>query len=399
MLFISQQTYARDAVKKPTILFLHHTSEYLAGMENHVLASLKTFIEHGHEAYAVVPPDSKIQRQAAVLGLPTISSNALNHAVMLARELKNICADKKVDIVVCQLQQHLEAVNVLKQGGFKVLSILKLHMHGIAIIQQLLRRYDKKNKHCWPDGIICVNHHQVNEIRALEKKKEIQFKHVICSPSFFLTERFCKPLPERCTKAAILGEDFAINAAGRPVFCMIANMYPRVHKNHMLLFQALQILKQEYNDSFLCILAGDGPQRKQLEAEVACLQLQGEVIFLGYTNKIVELLMGCDFHVLSSTNESFGIAHVEAGLLERASIGATQTGAEDIILHGRTGLIFKNNNAADLAAKIHMLLADPVFASTCGYNAAIHIKKNLSNEMKYEQHMALFSSLQNIGEH
>jgi glycosyltransferase involved in cell wall biosynthesis len=392
--FFSTELSTAASYKAPTILFLHHNTPYLAGMENHVLASLQTFIQNGHQAFALVPPKSKIQALANTLGLPTIECDVLDGpGPALAQKLALVCEKTGANIIFCQRQTHLDAVNILKQHKIKVTSILKLHMHGISKVARFLNEHVRR--HLWPDGIVCVNHHQLDAIRELEKKHKTKFRAVVHSPSFFLADRFPDFLPTTVRNDETLAKHFNISTEGRPTFCMIGNMYANTqHKNYPLLLKALTILKTKWHDSYLCLIAGDGPHRPQIEALANKLGLCNDVIFLGYTRKIPELLNSCNFHVLSSSNESFGIAHVEAGLLNKASIGATQTGADDIIIDGVTGLIFKNSNAQDLALKIHTLLSSKDLCKKLGENAKSHIQANLSNQMKYKQHMELFKSLQ-----
>lgn len=60
------------------------------------------------------------------------------------------------------------------------------------------------------------------------------------------------------------------------------------------------------------VLVGDGPERAACEARVAALGLRDRVLFLGPQTDFTEHLQQADAFVLTSENESFGLAALEA---------------------------------------------------------------------------------------
>jgi glycosyltransferase involved in cell wall biosynthesis len=98
--------------------------------------------------------------------------------------------------------------------------------------------------------------------------------------------------------------------------------------------------------------------------------------------------------VLSSRNEASPLVYREAGLMRKPAIGATETGAQAIILNEKTGLLFKNNDAQDLANQIERLLDNPEWARELGNNAYQHIIKNFLPEAIFEKYKELYATLQ-----
>lgn len=70
-------------------------------------------------------------------------------------------------------------------------------------------------------------------------------------------------------------------------------------------------------------------------------------------------LRACDCLVLPSTGEAFGIVFLEAWIMGKPVIGARTLAVSSIVAHGQDGLLAIPGDAADLAACIAQLAADP----------------------------------------
>jgi glycosyltransferase involved in cell wall biosynthesis len=77
-------------------------------------------------------------------------------------------------------------------------------------------------------------------------------------------------------------------------------------------------------------------------------------------------LAACDCLVLPSTGEAFGIVFLEAWLLDKPVIGARVLAVSSVIRDGYDGLLAVPGDAADLAACIARLVADPDLARRMG---------------------------------
>jgi glycosyltransferase involved in cell wall biosynthesis len=98
-----------------------------------------------------------------------------------------------------------------------------------------------------------------------------------------------------------------------------------IFKGHDDLLDALSIAKQELstftNDNWVCLLAGDGPEKARLEQKTKQLGLDRYVRFLGTCHNVSELLTICDLFVAPSHSEGMPNAVIEAMYTRREVVG------------------------------------------------------------------------------
>ena len=88
------------------------------------------------------------------------------------------------------------------------------------------------------------------------------------------------------------------------------------------------------------LLVGDGDERRKLESLVAELGLGRHVHFIGHQTNPAPFIENAGMFVLSSDNEGFGIALVEALTLGCPAIfTACPVGPSDVLGHGKFGLL------------------------------------------------------------
>jgi glycosyltransferase involved in cell wall biosynthesis len=86
------------------------------------------------------------------------------------------------------------------------------------------------------------------------------------------------------------------------------------NKNHKVVIKALYRLKQSTHQTINLYIVGGGTYKPQLEAVVADLDLQKEVIFLGVLSiyEMASFYQAMDIVVLPSFHEAFGLVFIEA---------------------------------------------------------------------------------------
>lgn len=125
-------------------------------------------------------------------------------------------------------------------------------------------------------------------------------------------------------------------------------------KGHPVLFRAAA----EIPDAIFA-LAGDGPLRGELEAEVARLGLGDRVVFLGRRSDVPDLLAACDVFALPSLYEGTSLAVLEAMAAGRAVVSSSIGGTDELIEDGVSGLLVAPGDATALGGAIERLLGDP----------------------------------------
>jgi glycosyltransferase involved in cell wall biosynthesis len=117
------------------------------------------------------------------------------------------------------------------------------------------------------------------------------------------------------------------------------------------------------------IIAGDGPQRKSLEALSRGLEIQDQVCFLGHLErpemeKAFEEVWAQI--VPSQWEEPFGVVTTEAMMRGTAVIASNHGGCAECVVDGRTGVLFPAGDADALAAAILRLIGDKFLCEKMG---------------------------------
>lgn len=125
-----------------------------------------------------------------------------------------------------------------------------------------------------------------------------------------------------------------------------------------LIFEALSRLPHELGASLA--LCGDGPLRAELAREARRPELEGRVRFEGFQRNPYPWMARADLLVLASDHEGSPNALIEAqGLGLPAVATDCPTGPNEIVEHGRTGLLVPPGDARALAGAIEALARDP----------------------------------------
>jgi glycosyltransferase involved in cell wall biosynthesis len=105
-------------------------------------------------------------------------------------------------------------------------------------------------------------------------------------------------------------------------------------------------------------LAGDGPLRAELEAQVARLGLDGAVTFHGRVWPVAPLLVTAAAVAIPSRGEGFGMVALEAMERGRAVVASRVGGLPEIVEDGATGLLVPPEDPEALAAALVSVLGD-----------------------------------------
>lgn len=119
------------------------------------------------------------------------------------------------------------------------------------------------------------------------------------------------------------------------------------------------------------VLAGDGPERPQLERLARKLGISERVSFLGSVphDEVQAVLAGFDVFAMPSRAEGFGVAAIEAAAMGLAVVGSRVHGIPDVVDDGRTGLLVPPDNEQALAEAIERLIDDPQLRKAMGEQA------------------------------
>ncbi|WP_228098989.1 glycosyltransferase family 4 protein [Pedobacter sp. MC2016-24] len=136
------------------------------------------------------------------------------------------------------------------------------------------------------------------------------------------------------------------------------------------------------------LICGEGAERCNLELQIARLHLKRKVKLIGFQADLSAYYRQAEIFVLSSRNEGYPNALVEAMSLGCACIAADcEFGPADIIDHGKNGLLVKPNEVNALYKAMNGLIYDAALKAKLSVNA-IRINQTNSTEntaAKWEQ--------------
>ena len=150
-----------------------------------------------------------------------------------------------------------------------------------------------------------------------------------------------------------------------------------VHKKGFdLLIRAFAEISSDFPRLQL-LIAGDGEERAALEKLIDDLKMRDRIVLLGFADRAtsIALFWGCEFFVLSSRLEPFGIVVAEAMAAHKAVLATRSGGVIDLMQPGVNGLLVDAEVNA-LANGMRQLLSHPDETRAMGERAAQSIQSH-----------------------
>lgn len=136
-------------------------------------------------------------------------------------------------------------------------------------------------------------------------------------------------------------------------------------KGQLEAIEALHMLKIRHGIEAKLYLAGEIPSYgsntyyDKIYRKIKEYQLDTQVEFLGEVKDISNIRARMDVEIICSWCEAFGRVTIEAMCSQIPVIGANSGGTTDIIIDGKTGLLYEKGNPEDLAEKIMTICENP----------------------------------------
>lgn len=150
-----------------------------------------------------------------------------------------------------------------------------------------------------------------------------------------------------------------------------------VHKKGFdLLIEAFSHIVTEFPRVHLTI-AGDGEERANLERLIERLEMRERVHLFGFADRAttIALFLGCEFFVLSSRLEPFGIVVLEAMAARKAVLATRSGGVVDLVQPGVNGRLIEPT-CEQLVIGMREMLRNPEETRLLGYQAARTVEKH-----------------------
>lgn len=336
------------------------------GQEISSLTQHEEFCRAGIRSILVCPHHSPLYIACMEKKLPVMSCSRLS-----ASFGNYVCAPglkKALQSLAAALGDNILAIHCNnKREIFVAQKIARSLTIPVVLTQHTMKHFSQATRSA-ADGIVAVCRDAEVALKKLNTKEHVSTE-VRLIPPFFDYKKFLSFEPTTDCKT-FFKKQFNIKLKPCPLIVKVANLYSHVlHKNHPLLFEALDDLIHKRGIHVQIALAGSGPMLAEYKRLVHKLHLEGYVHFLGATNQIPALLYYANINILASSIEAFGIALVEGGLMKKPTIIANNTGAANWLIEDKkTGFLFENNSAQSLANTILYALQEKEEAQQYGNN-------------------------------
>lgn len=165
-----------------------------------------------------------------------------------------------------------------------------------------------------------------------------------------------------------------------------------VVKDQVTLLHAVRLVANE-DPSFVLDIVGDGPDRLELEELCDQLQLRPHVRFLGFRDRIHDLLIESAFFVLSSTSEGLPITLLEAMATGLPTVATNAGGIPELVVHGKTGLLVPPRSPDALASAMLEILRNPSRAREMGAASRERVAEHFDINRVTARYEELYRSL------
>ena len=149
---------------------------------------------------------------------------------------------------------------------------------------------------------------------------------------------------------------------------------------------------------FVCRIAGDGPERRRLEALIKKWGLQERVTLVGHIARtgLVAHYDASDVVVLTSRSEGIPLVLMEAMALGKIVLAPAITGIPELVRAGETGFMYQSGSLQDFVAQLRFIYSQMAGDESAGLleqikrNAAAHIDQNFNRAKNLQSFADLF---------
>lgn len=311
------------------------------GPEKTILNSPRFIRQHGYEAEVVylAPPGGEIanslKSRAAGLDCPlTVLDDRGPFDFGLLRKLSRMIREHGIEL----LQAHDYKSNVIglllrQRHSIRTATML----HGWTDMSGRMPLYKKIDRWClpWYEALICVSEDLAAECRELRIPEDrIHLVHNAIDTVQFARER---SISEAKSKLGAREGRLLVGTVGR--------LSPEKG-----ILPLLDVVRKLQDEGIACDfwIAGDGPQRQEIEDRVAALGLGDSVRLLGQLRDTRVFYQAMDLFVLNSIREGLPNVILEAMALEVPVIATRIAGIPSLIRPGETGILIEPDRSDQL---------------------------------------------------
>ena len=161
------------------------------------------------------------------------------------------------------------------------------------------------------------------------------------------------------------------------------------------LVAASLILKKHPHVHFLIV--GEGELKETLQSQVKSLGIAQQVMFLGHSNEVLNIISICNILVCASHCEGLSLAIEEAMAQGKPVVATAVGGVPELITNRETGMLVPAKNPGKLAEVIVQLLENKKLQKELGQNALQRIKENFLVQHSIDELSRIYQEVLNPG--
>lgn len=331
---------------------------HVGGVGVHIHTLSKKLVEMGHEVYVVTYPHKELKDIDGIHVIPTKGFNLRGVRGLMFKKnakkaLNKLIEKEDIDIIHGHylFPAGAAAVEVGKEHGIKTY----VTAHGSDMFElyknQPLMRSTIRKVLEGADGVFAVSNALRHEIIAtgvvgISNKTKLSWNSVDIN-------KFSNKSNDSFKREYKL-ED-------KPIVLFVGNLIKR--KNVDSLLEAKKIADSDY----YLVVVGDGPLFKNLRKKVEEENIP-DVIFTGARDDVENIIPSCDFLILPSFSESFGLVLIEALACGKPVIGSDVGGIIEII-NDDVGRLVDPTNVTSISNAIDTLVNDEELRLVLSMNA------------------------------
>ncbi len=367
-----------------------------ATVQSHIVQFHKPLVEvlheHGCEVH-VAARDNLAEKNGLeldfveqVFNIPFARSPKSPDNIKAYRQLKKIIDEGHYDVIHCNtpmggIVTRLAARDARKQGTKVFYTAHGFHFYQGAPKKNWIVFYpiEKFFANHYTDKLITIT---AEDYKLAREKFKCQVERI---HGVGVDEKRYYPVSKE--EQLKLREELGFTAEQKIILC-VGELLP--NKNQKMAIHAMQEIVKQYPDAQL-LLAGNGPEKENLETEIRACGLEQNVKMLGYCTYLEKYQRITDVLVACSHREGLPLNLVEAMLTGNPVVASINRGHKELLENGKTGYLVENSS--DMADKVLCLLGNELLHESLAVGAMRYardycfqnVKKDLAKIYKMEK--------------
>jgi len=164
-------------------------------------------------------------------------------------------------------------------------------------------------------------------------------------------------------------------------FCLLAVGRLNAVKNYEFLIDACATLRDQGLD-FVCWIAGEGPERRSLESQIAKFGLGKRVQLAGHVarSELSSYYRHADLIVMTSESEGIPVSLMEAMSHQKIVLAPAITGIPELVEDRRTGFLYEAGSQSDFVNTVNWIHANQSSLATVRQAAAKKVATSFNRQ-------------------